>query len=72
MSSSFQYILFHIDAFQAIFAPTAIMILSAFLTAGGVKTAFHWLRVGAIIAEFNMGSYQYALTVDSLRTRATL
>ena len=34
-----------------------------------VKAAVHWLRVSAIIAEFNMGGYQYALTADALRTR---
>ena len=31
--------------------------------------AVHWLCVGAIIAEFNIGGYQYALTPDALRTR---
>ena len=27
-----------------------------------LKVAVHWLRGGAIIAEFNMGGYQYALS----------
>ena len=36
-----------------------------------VKVAVHWLRVGAIIAEFNMGGYQYPLTADALSQRAT-
>ena len=34
-----------------------------------LKLAVHWLRVGAIVVEFNMGGYQYALTADALRTR---
>ena len=34
-----------------------------------LKAAVHRLRVGAIIAEFNMDGNQYALTVDALRTR---
>ena len=34
--------------------------------------AVHWLRVGEIIAEFNMDGYQYALTADALSQCATL
>ena len=33
------------------------------------KAAVHWLCVCAIIAEFNMGGYQYALSRYALSTR---
>ena len=36
------------------------------------KAAVHWPRVGAIITEFNMGGYQYALTADALSSRYPL
>ena len=36
-----------------------------------LMAAVHWLRVGAIIAEFNMGGYQYQRAEDAMSQRAT-